>query len=181
MKQWFENKTIAVVGNAASIMSLNYGKEIDQADVVVRINRGGYRFIDFSKQMGTRLDVWCMQNAKQNHAFFHKPHTRNVRKMQMDIIDVSPQFIETVDLVFSSEDRKQLDGNLSKKSSTGLRVLYYISKQNPKKVFVYGFDWKKTYSWHERRKCVAHDFEAERDYCFKNFFSSDTFELRGNV
>lgn len=181
MKEWFEGKTVAVVGNAASLIQQNYGKEIDQAEVVVRINRGGYRFTEFSSQMGARLDVWCMQNAKQNHAFFHKPHTRNVRKMQMDTIDVSPQFIETVDLVFSSEDRKQLDGNLPKKSSTGLRVLYYISKQNPKKVSVYGFDWKKSYSWHERRKCIAHNFEAERDYCFKNFFSSDIFALRGNV
>jgi hypothetical protein len=178
MREWFEGKTIAVVGNAASLVQQSYGKEIDRADVVVRINRGGYRFTEFSRQMGNRLDVWCMQNSKQNHMYFNKPHTRSVRKMQMDTIDVSPQFVDLVDLVFSDEDRKSLDSNLPKKSSTGLRVLYYIKKQNPKKVFVYGFDWKQSYSWHERRKCIAHDFGAERDYCFKNFFHNDIFFQR---
>jgi hypothetical protein len=178
MKEWFAGKTVAVVGNAASLLQQKYGKEIDRAEVVVRINRGGYRFTEFPSQMGSRLDVWCMQNINQNKAFFNKPHTRHVRKMQMDTIDVSPLHIEMADLVFSDEDRKSLDNNLPKKSSTGLRVLYYIKKQNPQKVFAYGFDWKASYSWHERRKCIAHDFEAERDYCFKNFFQSDTFSLR---
>jgi hypothetical protein len=178
MKDWFEGKTIAVVGNAASLLQQSFGKEIDEAGVVVRINRGGYRFTEFPRQMGSRLDVWCIQNVRQNKAFFEKPHTRNVRKMQMDTIDVSPMFAEMVDVVFSQEDRNALDSNLVKKSSTGLRVLYYISKQNPAKVFVYGFDWKESYSWHEKRKCVAHNFEEERRYCFDNFFNSKNFELR---
>lgn len=179
MKEWFEGKTVAVVGNAASLIQQSFGAEIDQAEVVVRINRGGYRFQEFTRQMGTRLDVWCMQNIRQNKAYFDKPHTRHVRKMQMDTIDVSPLFSDMADLVFSQEDRKNLDSNLSKKSSTGLRVLYHVANQNPKKVFVYGFDWKKSYSWHEKRKCIAHVFDEERDYCFRNFFSDERFVLRG--
>ena len=178
MKDWFNEKTIAVVGNSESLIRQSFGKEIDGADVVVRINRGGFRFTDFTRQMGTRLDVWCMQNVRQNKAYFEKPHTRGVRKMQMDTIDVSPMFTEMADLVFSQDDRNSLDSNLTKKSSTGLRVLYYVSKQNPAKVFVYGFDWKESYSWHERRKCVAHNFEEEKNYCFNNFFNNETFELR---
>jgi hypothetical protein len=98
--------------------------------------------------------------------------------MQMDTIDVSPMFTEMADLVFSQDDRNDLDRNLSKKSSTGLRVLYYIAKQNPTKVFIYGFDWKASYSWHERRKCVAHNFEEEKKYCFDTFFNNEKFELR---
>lgn len=178
MKEWFEGKTVAIVGNAASLMQQSFGEEIDRADVIVRINRGGFRFPEFKRQMGTKLDVWCMQNVRQNKAYFDKPHTRHVHKMQMDTIDVSPMFAEMADLVFSQDDRKNLDSNLSKKSSTGLRVLYYVSKQNPKKVFVYGFDWKESYSWHERRKCIAHNFEEEKKYCFDNFFSNETFVLR---
>lgn len=178
MKEWFEGKTVAVVGNAASLIQQSFGEEIDRADIIVRINRGGFRFPEFKRQMGTRLDVWCMQNIRQNKAYFEKPHTKHVRKMQMDTIDVSPMFTEMADLVFSQDDRKNLDSNLSKKSSTGLRVLYYISKQNPKKVFVYGFDWKESYSWHEKRKCIAHNFEEEKKYCLDNFFSNETFVLR---
>lgn len=178
MREWFNEKTVAVVGNSESLTQQSFGKEIDQADVVVRINRGGFRFTEFTRQMGTRLDVWCVQNVRQNKAYFEKPHTRGVRKMQMDTIDVSPIFTEMADLVFSQDDRNDLDRNLLKKSSTGLRVLYYVSKQNPAKVFVYGFDWKASYSWHERRKCVAHNFEEEKKYCFDNFFNNETFELR---
>lgn len=179
MKDLFEGKIISVVGNSASLIQQSFGKEIDQSQVVVRINRGGYRFVDFPKQMGMKLDVWCMQNIKQNRMFFDKPHTRKVFKMQMDTRDISPDFIELANEIFSNEDKNDLDSNLSKKSSTGLRVLYYIKKQNPQKVFVYGFDWKKTYSWHERRKCVAHNFEEEHSYCMKNIFDSDKFVLRG--
>ena len=178
MKEWFEGKTGAVVGNASSLIQQSYGKEIDRAGVVVRINRGGYRFVEYTKSMGNRLDVWCMQNVRQNKAFFDKPHTRKVRKMQMDTVDVSQQFIELADVVFSQDDRNSLDSKLSKKSSTGLRVLYYVSNQNPAKVSVYGFDWKASYSWHERRKCVAHNFEEEKKYCFDNFFNSNAFQLK---
>lgn len=180
MKDWFEGKTVAIVGNAASLIQQNFGKEIDEADVVVRINRGGYRFPEFSKQMGSRVDVWCMQNVRQNKPFFDKPHVRRARKMQMDTIDVSPQFSDMADLVFSQDDRSHLEASLPKKASTGLRVLYYINKQEPAKVYVYGFDWKQTYSWHEKRKCVAHNFEVERDYCFQNFFNAGKFVLRGH-
>ena len=178
MKEWFEGKTVAVVGNAASIIQQKYGDEIDSVDVVVRINRGGYRFPQYRKQMGTRIDVWCMQNIRQNKSHFNTAHNKGVLKMQMDTESVSPKFIEMADVVFSEEDRISLDNNLTKKSSTGLRVLYYVSKQNPAKVFVYGFDWKESYSWHERRKCIAHNFEEEKNYCFNYFFNNETFELR---
>lgn len=179
MKEWFEGKTVSVVGNAQSLINQKFGQEIDQADVVVRINRGGWRYPEFKNQMGSKLDVWCMQNIRQNKAHFGRAQTKGAHKMQMDTIDISPQFIELADAVFSKEDRGALDINLTKKSSTGLRVLYYISKQNPLKVSVYGFDWKKTYSWHEKRKCIAHLFDEERKYCFNNFFNTDTFILRG--
>lgn len=177
MKEWFEGKTVAVVGNAASLIQQRYGDEIDTADVVVRINRGGYRFPQYKKQMGTRINVWCMQNIRQNKSHFNTPHNKGVLKMQMDTASVSPEFIEMADTVFSEEDRIALDGNLTKKSSTGLRVLYYISKQDPKSVHVYGFDWKETYSWHERRKCVAHVFSEEKEYCYQNFFNKNNFIL----
>lgn len=178
MKEWFENKKVAVVGNAESLMRQRYGAEIDKADVVVRINRGGYRYPDFSTQMGTRLDVWCMQNAKQNKMFFHKTHTANVFKMQMDTIEVSPQFIELVNCVYSTEMCKELSSHLSKKPSTGLRVLDYVYHSNPKEVYVYGFDWKETYSWHEKRICVAHNFNEERNYCEKVFLKNPWFIVR---
>jgi hypothetical protein len=178
MKEWFAGKTISVVGNAASLLSQSYGAEIDKSEVVVRLNRGGYKFNQYTKNMGSRIDVWCMQNANQNRTYFNKPHNRHAKKMQMDTIDISPNYIDLVDLVYTIEDRLELEKNLSKKASTGLRVLHYIHKQAPQKVNVYGFDWKKTFSWHEKRGCVAHNFEEERNYCMNYIFSEGHFVLR---
>jgi hypothetical protein len=178
LREWFENKTVSVVGNAASLLSQNYGKEIDQAEVVVRINRGGYRFLDFRKHMGSRIDVWCMQNAKQNRNHFNKPHNRHAKRMQMDTIDVSPDFAELMDTVYSTEECQKLSEHLTRKPSTGLRVLDYVYRSKPKEMIVYGFDWKETFSWHERRVCVAHDFEEEKKYCMKHIFNENNCELR---
>lgn len=178
MREWFENRTVAVVGNAVSLLSLDYGKEIDQADAVVRINRGGYRFLDFRKQMGTRMSVWCMQNAKQNRRFFEMDHTRPAKKMQMDTIEVSSDLVDLMDTVYSTEDCQSLSKHLTKKPSTGLRVLDYVYRSDPKTMIVYGFDWKETFSWHERRVCVAHDFEEEKRYCETTFFNESNCVLR---
>lgn len=175
MKEWFEGKTVSIVGNAESLLRQTYGKEIDSAEVVVRINRGGYRFPEFPTQMGSKLDVWCMQNVRQNKAFVTRS---KAYKMQMDTIDVSSQFIDLVDLVYEKEMCRELSSHLSKKPSTGLRVLDYVYNSNPKEVYVYGFDWKKTYSWHEKRICVAHNFNEEREYCEKVFFKNPWFILR---
>ena len=38
--KWFEDKSIAIVGNASFIFERDYGKKIDSFDVVVRINKG---------------------------------------------------------------------------------------------------------------------------------------------
>lgn len=179
MEEWFENKTVSVVGNAASLLNHSFGNEIDKAEVVVRINRGGYKFPQFPTQMGKKLDVWCMQNIRQNKAHFRKIHMTNCKRIQMDTFDVSPEFSDMADYIFSNEQRLDLEKNLTKKASTGLRVLYLVDKMNPRHVNVYGFDWKQTYSWHERRKCVAHVFSEERQYCIDNFFIKENFSIRG--
>jgi hypothetical protein len=119
-----------------------------------------------------------MQNVKQNKMFFHKPQSSNALKMQMDTIDVSPHFIELVNLVYDKEMCKELSSHLTKKPSTGLRVLDYVYRSDPKEVYVYGFDWKETFSWHEKRVCVAHNFKEERNYCEKVFLKSPWFIVR---
>ena len=61
MKEWFDNKSIAIIGNAKSLFDKNYGDEIDSNDIVIRINKG----IEVctqpnnSKSHGKKVDVWC--------------------------------------------------------------------------------------------------------------------------
>lgn len=177
MKDWFEGKIVSIVGNAESLLHQNYAKEIDSADVVVRINRGGFRFPQYSAKMGGRIHVWCMQQVSQNRAAFTKPFLRDVKKMRMDTSDISPLYLNMVECVYSREMREELEKHLTKKSSTGMRVLHYVNSCNPKLAKVFGFDWKKSYSWHVRKKCTAHVFEEEEKYCKENFFSQSNFKL----
>lgn len=49
-----KGKTVAVVGNANSLFGRNLGPEIDQHDVIIRINRG---FVRKPMQQGSRTDI----------------------------------------------------------------------------------------------------------------------------
>ena len=65
--------------------------------------------------------------------------------------------------------------------STGLRILHLISLYNPKTVNVYGFDWKKTPSFHDKKMIdERHNFALEEDYCHRRFFEKqkEVFKLK---
>ena len=60
MREWFENKKVAIVGNAASIFSKRNGLKIDSLEVIVRLNKGILASLDRKNEkfIGTRTDVW---------------------------------------------------------------------------------------------------------------------------
>ena len=58
--KWFESKSIAIIGNASYLFDSNYGKQIDNFDVVVRINKG---YLNLSnKHQGSKTDVLAYNN-----------------------------------------------------------------------------------------------------------------------
>jgi hypothetical protein len=68
----------------------------------------------------------------------------------------------------------QLSANKTFVPSTGLRVLEYISKCDPLLVNVYGFDWKETPTFYDKKSLTRlteekhnHNYFLERDYCKK--------------
>ena len=57
MKQMVEGKRVAVIGRAGSLLRSRYGAEIDQADVVIRINWVLPIPEEQTKHVGTKTDI----------------------------------------------------------------------------------------------------------------------------
>lgn len=166
MREVFENKTISVVGNAKSLFDKNYGEEIDSADVVCRIKRGFFMLHPNDvKSHGKKTDVWFLNWFK----------TMNPNKV------TSKSCNNIIEILHHPEiDIEWLKKDLGHhRPSTGLRILHLISTYNPKKVIVYGFDWKETPSFHDKSiHDDRHNFPREKEYCKERFFNSNKFILR---
>jgi hypothetical protein len=168
MKEVFEGKTVAVVGNAKSLFHSDYGKEIDSAEVVCRIKRGFFMLQPKDvKSHGEKTDVWFLNWFKTM-----KPN-KVTNKTCDHIIEILHH--RAIDIEWLKKDLGH------HRPSTGLRILHLISLYNPKKVYVYGYDWKQTPSFHNNTtEEDRHNFNLERDYCMKRFFQDkdQIFELR---
>lgn len=76
-------KRVAVVGNAQSLNSKAYGKEIDSHDVVIRMNHSGIFFIgderfdnekyDLQTSIGSKINVWTIWDIKNYINFINRP------------------------------------------------------------------------------------------------------------
>ena len=166
MKELFEGKTISVVGNAKSLFDTNYGSEIDSAEVVCRIKRGFFMLKPGDeKSHGQRTDVWFLNWFKTMDP---KKVTTKTCKNTIEILN-NPLI-----------DTEWLKTDLGHhRPSTGLRILHLISLYNPKKVYVYGFDWKTTPSFHDNNlQDNRHDFQLEKKYCETKYFNTERFILR---
>ena len=59
LKNYLQNKSIAIVGNGPQELGKNSGKEIDSHDVVVRFNL--FSLDDkYKKDYGTKTNIWCV-------------------------------------------------------------------------------------------------------------------------
>lgn len=161
------NKSVAIVGNASSIFDYSYGADIDAHDIVVRINKGAFFDSKYSQQLGTKFNVWCIQNVFGQRKKIHLPEMKTIYIMQMDTIKVNRYGINRIDYVYPTNMYDELvqKAGLKKKPSTGLKVIDYIISLQPKQMTVYGFDFNYSKTWYETRTDQPHDFEGEKQYC----------------
>lgn len=165
MREWFENKTVSLVGNATSLLSKRNGHRIDSKEVVVRMNKGiTASFLPINAvSMGNKTDVWMFNlyndNIKRVELKF--PHN-NFKKMQMNETGDK----EGYDSFYTREFYEEIKHIVfPKKISTGLRAIDYILKSNPKELHIFGFDWKATPTFYAPRSSDGmHNFRKEKLY-----------------
>jgi hypothetical protein len=171
MRKWFKKKNVAVVGNATSLFDTMYGADIDEHDVVVRINLG-YRAMGRPSH-GHRLDVL----ACSRYSFLVRNGVIN---------DIAPGAVlqtgelnhgeSMVDgLCYVDEKTRQALKDLAgldkkQKPSAGLATLWWIRQCGAAQVDVYGFDWKQTPTFYDPNVLDdTHAYDLERGFCLGYF------------
>ena len=155
-----DGRSVAIVGNAASLLSHRHGALIDGHDVVVRMNMG---FPVDPAAQGTRFDLWCFSNDRatlQAPQGFVAPRA----------VWMSPKFRDrragTVDCCFYPiADWQALHDRLGARPSVGAMTVDLVSRASPRQVTVIGFDFNRSKTFYETRTLPSpHDFAAEERY-----------------
>lgn len=183
MKEWFDGKNIAIVGNAQSLFNKQYGKEIDSHDVVIRINRGIETCYNESALIshGKKIDVWTFNLYKSLENFDNTARSKipySYKRLQMNYTPI----LGKIDSTISKEAQDEIiDMFAPKKITTGFRILHYITKFETLGVNVYGFDWKETPTFYTKHNSIAdasHAYTKEKQYCIEHYFESGKFSLK---
>jgi hypothetical protein len=116
------NKSIAIVGNASSLLTQDKGEEIDSHDVVVRINANLPKMYerDMSRCLGEKTDIWVSNRKDMVNEYFTQGN-----------------YIELV-VLFKKETPKY------PKYTTGFKTIQYFKDLKYKNLDLYGFDWKES-------------------------------------
>lgn len=153
-------RSISIVGNATSILSLNFGKAIDSAEVVLRMNCG---FPKSQIAQGSRTDflmfsVWDIYKAS-NYAM---PLNRMAH---ISIQDRQRSEKNGVINFYPADLRAALFEKLGASPSVGCSTLDWLSNFYTGEVNVYGYDFKKTTSFYQRFQHIGHhNYRAEQKY-----------------
>ena len=155
-----DGRSVAIVGNATSLLAHRHGALIDGHDIVVRMNMGFP--VDLAAQ-GTRFDLWCFSNYRatlQAPDGFAAPRS----------VWMSPKFRDRqgggVDCCFYPLSYWQaLHDKLGARPSVGAMTIDLVSRADPREVMIIGFDFNRSKTFYETRTLPSpHDFMAEERY-----------------
>lgn len=168
-KHLFADKNIALVGNALSLFDRDYGREIDNHDLVIRMNRAAmfYTAFESGKSHGKRTDGWFVWNYREYE------HCDWLKKPNIIVHMASWEDPQTNECFIYSPVRSALMMNRLKKAtpSTGFLSIDLLIDSGPKKISLYGFDWKQTPTFTDKTGDidtklgqVKHNFNLEKKY-----------------
>ena len=164
LKSLIKDKKIALVGPAQYMEGSSLGKEIDDHDIVIRINRGIDSIKDHKVDIGTKTDIYysCLiERAQQtgvlstaklkSHNIKHivAPPDSNMKGISTQtklhsLVDIEKIKkinqeipITIIDHIFHTDLAKKVDC----KPNTGFLAIYDILRMNPKSLSIYGFSF----------------------------------------
>lgn len=160
------NKQVALVGNAESLAERDYGSQIDDADIVVRCNRG---VIVDVRSHGRRTDWLCTALPISRAEAERRGVSRIIwaSRRRMMIRNIPSWMMASRDFyLFSRERNEELREMFGKVASTGLKALDTLARSNCRSLSVFGFDFAQSASASDptRPMSTDHDFDAERCY-----------------
>jgi len=184
----FKNKKVALVGNAESLVSQQKGSDIDSHDIVCRINLGPT--LCGTGSHGNKTDVlffsmpeWATTDDKLPNQVtkIHTGHCFNPCFMSHQERQNFTPSIKT-DYFFTKEKfiflKKQIGYTRHKTwPSTGATAFFMCLEANPKELNLYGFDFKKSFTFYHgdkfgdprtaRDRKRKHNWDLEKDWTTK--------------
>ena len=149
-----KDKRIAIVGNARSIFSKKYGKEIDDHDFIIRFNKG---FILDKESQGSKTNLLilaCLLTPDEIN-MYHADYVCNRSK----------SYQNPTRFTIRSEHRANMKQIIGSQPSTGFMAVDICLNFNAKSIDLYGFDWGKTDTFYNPvGYVVPHNYNAEEDY-----------------
>lgn len=157
---FLDGKSIAIVGNATSLLDHQYGGLIDEHEIVTRMNMG---FPINPAAQGTRCDLWCFSSY------------RATRRSPQDFVAprsvwMSPKYRDQPDHgldchFYPISYWRKLHRRLGARPSVGAMTIDLVSHAKPRRVTIIGFDFNRSKSFYENRTVPGpHDFAAEQRY-----------------
>lgn len=154
---YLKDKSIAIVGNAPYLLEEEYGKEIDEHDVVIRFNQA---YPKDQNATGLKTNILYTAIATDINGFINDDNLYCVisrdsfnSKMCYDILDKKT----------NAEYSKMLYINSTKSISSGVRAILICLLAKVKNIDIYGFDYttKDSYCNNEYNQNQWHNFETE--------------------
>jgi len=156
-------KRIAIVGNSRALEASDYGTSIDQAEIIIRINRAPMptTLSHGSKTnwlaLATRLPQSDFERIKAERILWMSPK----RKRLSFRLAKSDGFY-----LFPLAGVESLRGILHAPPTTGLMIIDLVARSDATSISLYGFDFFASLSLTGSRtaKQVPHDFAAEQNW-----------------
>jgi hypothetical protein len=157
-------KSVAIVGNAESILATQQGTAIDSHDVVLRINRG---FVRDPAAQGFRTDIVCLAtkinlDEMRRHypgatAIFVSPYRSN---MADDMLAASGNLV-CYPISAWQELSERIGGRRPSAGLMAVQIAHGLLAAHS--VALFGFDWKATKTFYrDVLRVGVHDWAAER-------------------
>ena len=198
-EDYIRGKRVALVGNAQSLFSTQCGSEIDDHEVIIRINTPAIFFQDLTPRHshGTRITIWAFWDHYRYSTSDHRDKPQRLLDAFYDadrynILDLNMSNKKDQGFLWNQQEFfKDIKQNMLRETgnpSVGLCLLYLLNECDPAIVNVYGFDFKRTptfnnvtYHVDENRfdSFFRHDYQFEETYAKQKFFTQDKFNLKG--
>jgi hypothetical protein len=174
-------KTVAIVGNAQSLLQQEYGEMIDAHQVVIRMNFGFTyaphlnRFVA-PKQLGKKTDIICAGAALNIlNQLDRYPNCKALVHMSGGNRNETVEKYSNKYYLYPTDYWESLKNVLTARPSTGMMVFDMVEQSKPSHVNIFGMDWKRTRTYYNDGKngrqnesvtnpLGPHNWNAEREY-----------------
>lgn len=160
LREALSGRSVAVVGNAASLLESAHGAAIDAHDVVVRFNRG---FVRNPASQGRRTSIHCLATQIAPDLIMQAWPDAELLFLSPLRFYLPPALRERSAVLPVARWSRLLE-TLGARPSAGLLALDLFRETALSRMTLYGFDWKESRTfYHEERRPGWHDWRRERD------------------